>query len=167
MGMSESFSRLCHSYLNLADRFQQLDVECMDLKARLVPVLHNLKAKDNEIERLTEANQRLTAELETITAKYDVLKPFEQVKTGELQALLEQAEEQADLVDETLREMDSDSMPGLAPQDKAVLEQFYTHPEQFIAGAKSHSQNGNDQQTESLPLVTALESDSASVAEPV
>ncbi|MGB3615165.1 MAG: hypothetical protein WBA10_15335 [Elainellaceae cyanobacterium] len=168
MGMPESFSRLCHSYLNLADRFQQLDVECMEFKARLVPLLHNLKAKDNKINDLTETNQRLTEQLEALGAKYDQLKPLEAVMADDMQDLLKQAEEQANLVDETLAEMDSDSMPELAPQDKEILEQFYNHPEQFAPPDINHGENNQSENGyHAVPqsIATASGFDSAPIAE--
>ncbi len=149
MGLSESFSRLCHSYLNLADRFQQLDVEHMALKKRLVPLLHNFKGQQEEIDGLMAQNQALSQQLEAMTVKYEAVKSLESVIGPELQSLLKEAEAQADLVDETILEMDSDSMPGLTPYDKQILDQFFSHPEQFAPA------EGSDRSGHSVPVEAA------------
>ncbi|MEO0409086.1 MAG: hypothetical protein AAF289_17220 [Cyanobacteria bacterium P01_A01_bin.135] len=141
MGIPESFSRLCHSYLGLADRFQQLDVECMELKTRLVPLLHSIQAKDEQIRALSDENHRLKEEIEAVTAKYSALKALEGMMSPELNDLLQQAEAQADLVDETLQEMDHDGMPGMSAEDRQILQQFTANPVQFT----TNGQNGRRQ----------------------
>lgn len=152
MGIPESFSRLCRSYIDLADRFQQLDVECMGLKKRLVSLLRSIKAKDEKIDALAAENRRLTEALEATTAKYDALKSWEAVMGDNLKALMAQAEEQADLVDETLQEMDSDGVPGLSAEDRQILEQFYADPQQFTGREANGHQPVLELATSSEPV---------------
>ncbi|MEB3360363.1 MAG: hypothetical protein VKK04_26805 [Synechococcales bacterium] len=129
--IADSFSRLCQSYVTLADRFQQLDVEHMTLKTKVIPLLKALKSYKRLIETLKQENQDLAAQLETMTAKYDALKPFEDLLGSDLQALLSEAEEQVELVEQTLSEMENNNDPDLTEEDKALLRVFYEHPQEF------------------------------------
>ncbi|MGF1497410.1 MAG: hypothetical protein ACFB8W_11380 [Elainellaceae cyanobacterium] len=129
--IADSFSRLCQSYVTLADRFQQLDVEHMTLKAKVVPLLKALRSYQQVIETLKQENQDLTAQLETMSAKYEALKPFEDLLGADLQSLLSEAEEQVELVEQTLSEMESNNDPDLTDEDKALLQTFYERPQEF------------------------------------
>ncbi|MGB3494181.1 MAG: hypothetical protein WBA57_15735 [Elainellaceae cyanobacterium] len=132
-----SFEKLCRSYLKMADRFQQLDVEYMTLRGKVVPLLKQLKAYQQTIETLKQESGDLSAELETITAKYEELKPFEELLSPDLQGLFQEAEEQIDLVDETLKEMERDDDPDLSAEDKALVEAFRHDPNAFVVSDPS------------------------------
>ncbi|MEM7773751.1 MAG: hypothetical protein AAGA75_24025 [Cyanobacteria bacterium P01_E01_bin.6] len=129
--ISKSFAKLCHSYIKLADKFQQLDVDYMTLKGKIVPVLKQLKAYRTTIEALKQEKKDLKAELETVSAKYEELKVFEELLSPEMQALIDEAQEQVDLVDETLTEMEQDDDPDLSEDDKAILRVFRDNPDAF------------------------------------
>lgn len=142
-----SFEKLCRSYVKMADRFQQLDVEYMTLKSKIVPLLKQLRGYQQTVETLKRENGDLKTELETMTAKYEELKPFEELLNPELQGLLQEAEEQIDLVDETLKEMERDRDPDLSEDDKALIEAFKTDPNAFalpdLNSLSSPAQNGS------------------------
>ena len=142
--ISTSFAKLCRSYVKLADKFQQLDVDYMTLKSKIVPVLKQLKAYQTTIETLRQEKHDLKAELDTVTAKYDELKVFEDLLSPEMQSLLEEAEGQIDLVDETLSEMDEDDDPDLTPDDKMLLQAFRENPEAFALPDLGMLLNGSD-----------------------
>lgn len=145
--LSVSFEKLCRSYIKMADRFQQLDVEYMTLRSKVVPLLKQLKAYQQTIESLKRENSDLQAELETVTAKYEELKPFEDLLSPELQGLLQEAEDQIDLVDETLNEMDRDDDPDLSEDDKALIQAFRDNPDAFslpdLDSLSGSGQNGS------------------------
>ncbi|MEB3213953.1 MAG: hypothetical protein VKL39_21575 [Leptolyngbyaceae bacterium] len=129
--ISKSFAKLCRSYVRLADKFQQLDVDYMTLKSKIVPILKQLKAYQATIETLKQEKSELKAELDTVTAKYDELKVFEELLSPEMKALLDEATEQVDLVDETLEEMEQDDDPDLSDADKTILQAFRDNPDEF------------------------------------
>lgn len=151
--ISNSFSKLCRSYVKLADRFQQLDVECMTLKGKIVPILKQLKAYQDTIEALKHEKTALRAELDSVTAKYEELKIFEELLSPEMQSLLQDAQDQVDLVDETLTEMDEDNDPDLSDDDKEILQAFKDNPDAFAlpdlgallngSGSNGHTPNGS------------------------
>lgn len=129
--ISNSFAKLCRSYVNLADKFQQLDVEYMTLKGKIVPLLKQMKTYQQTIEALKNDNKELQAEITTLSAKYEELRPFEDLLSPEMQTLLEEAQEQINLVDETLSEIDQNNDPDLSEEDKALLEAFRADPDAF------------------------------------
>jgi predicted nuclease with TOPRIM domain len=142
--ISKSFAKLCRSYVKLADKFQQLDVEYMTLKSKVVPVLKQLKSYQTTIEVLKQEKTDLKAELESVTAKYDELKVFEELLSPDMKALLDEASEQVDLVDETLFEMEQDDDPDLSEADKMMLQAFRENPDAFnLPEIESVLQNGN------------------------
>ncbi|MEL6221082.1 MAG: hypothetical protein AAFR31_00405 [Cyanobacteria bacterium J06627_8] len=129
--ISKSFAKLCRSYVKLADKFQQLDIDYMKLKGKVVPVLKQLKTYQATIEALKQEKSDLKTELETMTAKYDELKVFEELLSPDMKALLDEATEQVDLVDETLMEMEQDGDPDLSDTDKMLLQAFRDNPNEF------------------------------------
>lgn len=129
--ISNSFAKICRSYVKLADKFQQLDVEHMTLKSKIVPLLKQLKDYQHTIETLKQEKSDLKAEIDAITAKYEELKPFEELLDPDVQALLEEAQDQVDLVDETLGEMEKDDDPDLSEDEKVILRAFHDNPEAF------------------------------------
>ena len=146
--ISNSFAKLCRSYVKLADRFQQLDVDYMTLKSKIVPVLKQLKAYQSTIETLKQEKQDLQVELNAITAQYEGLKVFEELLSPEMQSLIEEAQDQVDLVDETLVEMDQDDDPDLTDEDKTILQAFHDNPDAFAlpdlgALISGNGSNGN------------------------
>lgn len=122
--IAERYNHLCSSYLQLADKFQKLDVEHMSLKSKVVPLIKALKAYKDTVETLQQENANLAEELQIITAHYEQLKPLEALLQPDLQEKLAEVEEQMALVDETMREMEEDSTPDLSEEDKLLLEEY-------------------------------------------
>ncbi|NET51568.1 MAG: hypothetical protein F6K09_23510, partial [Merismopedia sp. SIO2A8] len=130
---------LCSSYINLADRFQQLDVEHMTLKGKVVPLLKSLKSYRQKVASLMHDKQELQDELilaqencKVLMAKNEALKPLEPLLGKDIAALLAEATEQSELVDETIAEIETNCDPDLSDEDKALLTEFYANPEEFV-----------------------------------
>ncbi len=154
--ISNSFAKLCRSYVKLADKFQQLDVEYMTLKGKIVPLLKQLKAYRDAVEALKSEKQEMRAELDVVTAKYEELKVFEELLSPGMQALLQEAQDQVNLVDETLVEMEQDDDPDLSKDDKELLSAFRENPDAFAlpdlgallnrdSSSNKHAPNGSSQ----------------------
>lgn len=160
--IADRYTRLCNAYIQLADKFQKLDVEHMSLRSKVVPALHALKSAKQMIEQLKQdklaleaklevvsaefaqdkqlltdefeqEKQLLTEKLQAITAQYAELKPLEALLDPGTQATLLEAEEQVALIDDTLKEMEGDRDPDLTVEDKQILEEYQTSPEAFTA----------------------------------
>jgi chromosome segregation ATPase len=123
--------QVCRAFVKLADRFQKLDVEHMTLKTKVVQILKLLKSYKELAEKLNQEKQELKQELASATLKYEELKVFEVFLEPEFQALLLEAEEQLELVDETLKEIEDDRDPDLDDLDKELLVEYQTAPESF------------------------------------
>jgi DNA repair exonuclease SbcCD ATPase subunit len=155
--MVERYTRLCRAYVNLSERFHQLDVDHMTLKGQMVPLLKALKAQQARL-RAVEAEKALLQatleqqetkhlqELQQLTKTYEdqlqslanhvaELQPLEQLLSAETHQELALAEEQMDLVETTFQEMEEDSSPDLSPEEKALLAAYQAAPHDFIAAS--------------------------------
>ncbi|MEM9215081.1 MAG: hypothetical protein AAGD25_12130 [Cyanobacteria bacterium P01_F01_bin.150] len=149
--IADSFANLCDSYITLADRFNQLDVEHMTLKEKVVPLLKTLKSYQQAIVTLQSEKQVLQQKLQgtqeeckVLAAKNDSLKVLEPLLKDEVITLLADATEQAALVKETISEMDSNHAPDLNEDEKSLLSIFYSDPERFSAIHHQPSSPGSD-----------------------
>lgn len=155
--IAERYTRLCRSYVQLSDKFQQLDVDHMTLKSRVAPLLKSLKAQQAAVARLQHEKAELETELQTltaqnatlqplvqekatwaetlqvVTAKYEALRPFEALLEPDRQTLLTEAEAQLALIDETLEEMTIDLDPDLSSEEKQLLADYANNPQAFEA----------------------------------
>lgn len=135
----DRYKRLAESYIKLADQFHQLDVEHMTLKQKVVPVLKALRKYQSltaqlkqdkvellqKIQALTDEKLDLQTTIATMQTKFEDLADLEALLQPETQDLLMEAEQQIDLVEETLQEMALDSDPDLSQSDKQLLETYY------------------------------------------
>jgi septal ring factor EnvC (AmiA/AmiB activator) len=62
--MVERYTRLCRAYVNLSERFHQLDVEHMTLKGQMVPLLKALKAHQVKLRTVEAEKASLQATLD-------------------------------------------------------------------------------------------------------
>jgi predicted nuclease with TOPRIM domain len=137
--IAERYIYLSHCYIELADKFQKLDVEHMTLKSKMVPVLKAMKTCKQTIEQLTQEKLELEQKLQAVTAQSEELKSFEVLLQPETQAVLAEAEEQMSLVQETLLEIDQDSDPGMSEADKLLLEEYYSNSNELNGTNSNHS----------------------------
>jgi chromosome segregation ATPase len=152
--MVERYTRLCRAYVQLSERFNQLDVEHMTLKGQVVPLLKTLKAQqarlqemqaeketwqhalDRQLAQHRQELQTLTRtyeeRLETLSHHVEELKPLEHLLSPAAYQDLAVAEQQMELVEVTLQEMDEDSSPDLTEEEKALLAAYRSDPEAFL-----------------------------------
>lgn len=127
----ERYTKICHAFVKLSDRFQKLDVEHMTLKSKVVQVLRLVKEYKATIEKLNQENQELAISLQAMTLKYERLKGFECFFEADFQTLLHETESQLDLIDETFQEIEADPDPDLNHIDKALLSEYQNCPDSF------------------------------------
>ncbi len=142
---TQRYLRLCQSYVQLADRYTQLDVEQMTLREKLIPFLLAFKHYKEIAEKLTSENANLQAELTDLRQRYAQLSTadhqFAPELTSELETALLEAEEQMALVEETLQEQSLDPDPTLLPVEKLLLDEYVTGTGEF-AGLFPESESG-------------------------
>lgn len=153
--MVERYTRLCRAYVNLAERFHQLDVDHMTLKGQVVPLLKAIKAKQVRLGQLEAENAQLhhrlrqqadqhqqaqqalresyNQQIQALTHRLDDFKPLEQLFTPEVCQELAVAEEQLELVEATFDEMAQDGDPDLSTEEKALLAAYRADPSAFLA----------------------------------
>ncbi|MBE9179011.1 hypothetical protein IQ268_10610 [Oculatella sp. LEGE 06141] len=142
--IAERYTRLCHAYVQLADQFQKLDVEHMSLRGKIIPFLKALKTYKQTVADLTEEKSRLEAELQAIASKYEALKPLEALIDAEHQAALAEAEEQLNLVAETLQEMEKERDPDLSEAERLLLAEYDSSDAEFsLAESVDESHHAN------------------------
>ncbi|MEB3290426.1 MAG: penicillin acylase family protein [Leptolyngbya sp.] len=150
----ERYTRLCRAYVQLSDRFHQLDVNHMTLKGQVVPLLKALKIQQDRLRQMQTDKetlqetlaQRVTQhrqDLQALTRTYEERLASLSHHIEELQSLegllssaachdLAIAEEQMDLVEATLHEMAEDDDPDLSADEKALLAAYRANPEAFL-----------------------------------
>lgn len=144
------YSQLCQAYTQLSDRFQKLDVEHMTLRRNVVSLLKAIKVYTQVVEQLkqdklaleeqlkikdetfTQDRKSLEEQLQAMTAMAEQLQALKILLEPELQASLEEAEEQIKLVDSTIEEMEGDRDPDLNPEEKTLLEEYCKNPSTFV-----------------------------------
>ncbi len=132
---TQRYLRLCQSYVQLADRFTQLDVEQMTLREKLIPFLLAFKHYKELAEKLATENTSLQAELTDLRERYTQLnaadQQFSPPLTSELETALLEAEEQMALVEETIKEQAIDPDPDLLPVEKLLLDEYVSGTGEF------------------------------------
>ena len=136
--IAERYIHLCRSYIQLSDKFQKLDVEHTTLRRRIVPLLNNLKAYQQIVEKLEQEKLELEEKLKTLDQRYEHLKQFEILAQPEIQAELSEAESQIALVEETVQEMEENRDPDLNETEKLLLNEFQNNPTEFEPPIHSH-----------------------------
>ena len=137
--IAERYIHLCRSYIQLSDKFQRLDVESTTLRRKIVPLLNNLKAYKQIVEKLEQEKLELEQKLNTLNQKYEHLKQFEILTQPEIQAELSEAESQIALVEETVQEMEENQDPDLNDAEKMLLSEYQNNPSEFESSIPSHS----------------------------
>lgn len=153
--MVERYTRLCRAYVQLAERFHQLDVDHMTLKGQVIPLLKALKAQQTHLKQVQAEKEALQQaldqhmaqhrqEMQTLTRTYEdrlnnlsqhleELRPLERLLSSDIYEDLAVAEEQMDLVEATLQEMAEDNDPDLSSDEKALLAAYRANPATFLS----------------------------------
>jgi len=152
--MVERYTRLCRAYVQLSERFHQLDVDHMTLKGQVVPLLKALKIQQDRLrqaqsekvameqtldQRIVQHRQDMQAltrtyeeRLDSLSHHIEELRPLEQLLSSEVFHELAAAEAQMELVDTTFQEMSEDDDPDLTADEKALLAAYRANPEAFL-----------------------------------
>ncbi len=133
--LSQRYLRLCQAYSQLAERYTKLDIDHMTLRERLVPFLMAFKYYKQMAEQLSAEKLAMQQELNELRDRYQLLasQTGEVPVNTELLAALADAEGQMTLIEETLREQDTDLDPNLLPIEKQLLEEYTTGVGDFQA----------------------------------
>lgn len=152
--MVERYTHLSRSYVQLSERFHQLDVEHMKLKGQMIPLIKATRSYKQQLQAaaaekadlealLQQQTEQYQQELQDLTKTYEEklqtlsqhleeLKPLESLLSEEAYQHLSEAEEQIELDEATFHEMDEDSSPDLSPEDKDLLTKYQQNPEDFL-----------------------------------
>lgn len=99
-----------------------------DRQQRLEEALLIQKANEAElsatIQTLTDEKTALLADLSDFQTKYEAVADFEDLLQADPQAILAEAEQQMELVEETLQEMTLNSDPDLSEADRELIETY-------------------------------------------
>jgi chromosome segregation ATPase len=135
---ADRYKSIAEAYLKLSDRFNQLDVAHMSLRQKIVPMIKALKKyqaltaqlKQDKAE-LAQTIQALTNEKSTLQGtiailqnKIETLIDLEPLLQPETQDILSEAEQQVELIEETLEEIALNSDPDLSDADRQILETY-------------------------------------------
>ncbi len=90
---ADRYTRLSRAYLTLAEKFQQLDVEHMTLKQKIVPLIKALKQYQQMGQRWQKEKALLTEKLKVTEARYDQLQMALSVASNREQQLVEKLQE--------------------------------------------------------------------------
>jgi chromosome segregation ATPase len=135
---ADRYKSIAEAYLKLSDRFNQLDIAHMSLRQKIVPMIKALKKyqalttqlKQDKAE-LTQtiqalANEKTTLQgtIATLQNKIETLIDLEPLLQPETQHILTEAEQQIELIEETLQEITLNSDPDLSEADRQLLETY-------------------------------------------
>ncbi|QQE64944.1 hypothetical protein GFS31_16280 [Leptolyngbya sp. BL0902] len=150
----ERYTRLCRAYVQLSERFHQLDVEHMTLKGQVVPLLKALKMQQDRLrqiqadkEALQQALDQQSAQhrqevqaiaqtyeerIDRLTRHIEELRSLDGLLSPEAAQELSEAESQMELVEATIQEMAEDDEPDLTEDEKTLLAAYRANPGAFL-----------------------------------
>jgi chromosome segregation ATPase len=135
---ADRYKSIAEAYLKLSDRFNQLDVAHMSLRQKIVPMIKALKKYQalttqlrqdkaeltQTIQALTNEKSSLQGTIAVLQNKIETLIDLEPLLQSETQDILTEAEQQVELIEETLQEIDINSDPDLNEADRQLLETY-------------------------------------------
>jgi chromosome segregation ATPase len=135
---ADRYKCIAEAYLKLSDRFNQLDVAHMSLRQKIVPMIKALKKYQalttqlkqdkaelaQTIQALTNEKSALEGTITVLQNKIETLIDLEPLLQPETQDMLTEAEQQIELIEETLQEIDINSDPDLNEADRQLLETY-------------------------------------------
>lgn len=116
-----------------------------------------LQAKEIElsmaVNTLTKENTELQTALQDFQTKYEVVAGFESLLESEPQAMLTEAEQQMELVEETLQEIALNSDPDLSQEEKELIEAYQKETESLFGSMEPLKDWDSPEVPEALPCV--------------
>jgi|688.fasta_scaffold26420_4 chromosome segregation ATPase len=120
--MVERYTRLSRAYVELAERFHQLDVDHMRLKGQVVPLLQTVKAQQTHIHQLQGDYRDLQRTLEEQAVNHHQ----EQQTIQAQQAHIDQLQGDYRSLQRTLEEQSADHRQQLESLTKAYEDRIHT-----------------------------------------
>lgn len=156
--------RAINSYRSLIQQLQQdkaeLERTVQTLTERQKHLEDNqltLQAKEIElsmaVNTLTKENTDLQTALQGFQTKYEVVAGFESLLESEPQAMLVEAEQQMELVEETLQEIALNSDPDLSQEEKELIEAYQKETESLFGSMEPLKDWDSPEVPEALPCV--------------
>lgn len=130
----------------LAERQQYLENNQLTLQAKEVEL-------SMTVNTLTKENTDLQAALQDFQAKYEVVADFESLLESEPQAILVEAEQQMELVEETLQEIALNSDPDLSQDEQQLIETYQKESESLFVSMELSQEKNSQEVAEVLPCV--------------
>lgn len=116
-----------------------------------------LQAKEIElsmaVNTLTKENTDLQTALQGFQTKYEVVAGFESLLESEPQAMLVEAEQQMELVEETLQEIALNSDPDLSQEEKELIEAYQKESDSLFASMEPLKDWDSPEVPEALPCI--------------
>lgn len=152
------------SYRSLVSQLQQdkaeLELTIQTLTERQQRLEENqlaLQAKEVElsmtVNTLTRENTDLQAALQDAQANFEVVADFESLLESEPQAILLEAEQQMELVEETLQEIALNSDPDLSYEEQQLIEAYQKESESLLVSMELPQGKNSQEVAEVLPCV--------------
>lgn len=130
----------------LAERQQYLENNQLTLQAKEVEL-------SMTVNTLTKENTDLQAALQDFQTKYEVVADFESLLESEPQAILVEAEQQMELVEETLQEIALNSDPDLSQDEQQLIEVYQKESESLFVSMELSQEKNSQEVAEVLPCV--------------
>lgn len=153
-----------NSYRSLIQQLQQdkaeLERTVQTLTERQKHLEENqltLQAKEIElsmaVNTLTKENTDLQTALQDFQTKYEVVAGFESLLGSEPQAMLVEAEQQMELVEETLQEIALNSDPDLSQEEKELIEAYQKESESLFGSMESLKDWDSPEVPDAIPCI--------------
>lgn len=152
------------NYRSLTNQLQQdkveLELRNQTLTERQLSLEENqlaLQAKEVELTKkitaLMAENTALQATLQDFQTKYDTLAEFETLLKSDPQAILVEAEQQMELVEETLQEIALNSDPDLSKDEQQLIEAYQIEGEGLFVAVELSKDRNTKEASDILPCV--------------
>lgn len=130
----------------LTERQQRLEENQLTLQAKEVEL-------SRTVNTLTKENTDLQAALQDFQTKFEVVADFESLLESEPQAMLAEAEQQMELVEETLQEIALNSDPDLSQEEKQLIEAYQKETESLLVSMEPLKDWDSQEVPEAIPCI--------------
>lgn len=144
--LQQDKARLERTIQTLTERQQCLEENQLTLKAKEVEL-------SMTVNTLTKENTDLQAALKEFQIKFEGVADFESLLESEPQAMLVEAEQQMELVEETLQEIALNSDPDLSQEEQQLIEAYQNESESLFVSMELPKDRDSQDVAEVLPCV--------------
>lgn len=144
--LQQDKSELERTIQTLTERQQRLEENQLTLQAKEVEL-------SMTVNTLTKENTDLQANLKEFQTKFDAVADFESLLESEPQAILAEAEQQMELVEETLQEIALNSDPDLSQEEQQLVEAYQKESESLLVSMELCQEKNSQDVADVLPCV--------------